>query len=259
MKETNYKLNRIRILEKGKISSLGPFEKLSLKFEGWSDGRRGLIRKDDSNQWNSMRLKAEIDAREEFSAKLFGLLKVQEEEKYEKVGILFERLLLFQKQLYEVKNSLQSELNIDTDFNERRVGEENLTSAQVVERRTREREKHLAPFKSEVENCKNLIVDTLDEMFSLLSQIQESFDSTCRIVDRVQERSERRMDVYWRSAMKQKKELPAILDVHFKQTSKLTASEHYMQFTEKAEKLRKSIENEIGALIKGGNDDEENS
>ena len=116
MKKTNYKLNRIRILEKGKISSLGPFEKLSLKFEGWSDGRKGLIRKDDSNQWNSMRLKAEIDASEEFSAKLFGLLKVQEEEKYEKIGILFDRLLLFQKQLHDANNSLQSELNIETDF-----------------------------------------------------------------------------------------------------------------------------------------------
>ena len=191
MKKTNYKLNRIRILEKGKISSLGPFEKLSLKFEGWSDGRKGLIRKDDSNQWNSMRLKAEIDASEEFSAKLFGLLKVQEEEKYEKIGILFDRLLLFQKQLHDANNSLQSELNIETDFNERRVGEEKLTSAQIVERRTREREKHLEPFKRKVEDSRNVIVDTLDGMFSLLSQIQESFDSTCRIVDRLQERSER--------------------------------------------------------------------
>lgn len=59
--------------------------------------------------------------------------------------------------------------------------------------------------------------------------------------------------------MKQKKELPAILDVQFKQTSKLTANEHYMQFTEKAERLRNSIENEIGVLIKGGNENEENS
>lgn len=259
MKKTNYKLNRIRILEKGKISSLGPFEKLSLKFEGWSDGRKGLIRKDDSNQWNSMRLKAEIDASEEFSAKLFGLLKVQEEEKYEKIGILFDRLLLFQKQLHDANNSLQSELNIETDFNERRVGEEKLTSAQIVERRTREREKHLEPFKRKVEDSRNVIVDTLDGMFSLLSQIQESFDSTCRIVDRLQERSERRLDVYLRAAMKQKKELPAILDVQFKQTSKLTANEHYMQFTEKAERLRNSIENEIGVLIKGGNENEENS
>ena len=32
-----------------------------------------------------------------------------------------------------------------------------------------------------------------------------------------------------------------------------------MQFTEKAERLRNSIENEIGVLIKGGNENEENS
>ena len=134
---------RIRSLEKEKLKSLGILEILSLKYAGWQDGRKGLIRQSEEGVWQSSRLKGETDSYEEFCGKLYGRLKLEEEEEFRSVNVLFNRAGTQYKALEEAKERLNAALGGKTALAERRAGEEELTEAQIIARRSRERSRQL--------------------------------------------------------------------------------------------------------------------
>ena len=51
---------RLQSLDKGKAKSLGPVEKLTMRYAGWVDGRHGLLRCENGT-WQSSVLKQEVD------------------------------------------------------------------------------------------------------------------------------------------------------------------------------------------------------
>ena len=228
MGKVDIRSKRLRSLDKNNTKSLGFFEKIGMKYAGWVDGRKGILRCDTDGVWHSSILKHEVDAYEESCAKQFGLLKVEEEDNYKKINILFDKVVPLRKKL-----TLRKE------------GEENLTEVQVMARRSRERAERLNPLQEEVEKREKELSDVVDDIFETLSQVQETFDSTNRIISRLLQHSQRRIDVYWRSAARHLPDLPALPGVVFTNVAERGYAEHYNLIVEKAEKLRSELASEL--------------
>lgn len=236
---------RLKSLEKGKAHALGFFEILSMKFAGWTDGRKGLLRKSEDGTWLSSRLKEEVDSYEEFCGNLYGRLKVEEEEEFKKLNTLFDGVTPMYTSLSDAQKHLRLVLDKKIVLNERKVGEEDLTEAQVIARRSRERDKQLQPFYDDVEKKKKALSERTDEIFERLSRIKESFDSTCKIANRLLQHSHRRIDVYWRSAMRQNGELPPVPNIRFTKFSEQEYRKHYEALAGRVELLSKEFVSEV--------------
>lgn len=140
---------RLQSLDKGKAKSLGPVEKLTMRYAGWVDGRHGLLRCENGT-WQSSVLKQEVDSYEEFCAGQMGRLKFEEEDEFKKLNILFDTVVPLKTNLTAAKQVLENALAEDVDLTHRKEGEESLTEVQVAARRNREREESLLPFKRAV-------------------------------------------------------------------------------------------------------------
>lgn len=245
MDKADIRSKRLRSLDKNNTKSLGFFEKIGMKYAGWVDGRKGLLRCDTDGVWHSSILKHEVDTYEEICAKQFGLLKVEEEDNYKKINILFDKVVPLRKKLFDAREAFRKASLEPVDLTLRKEGEENLTEVQVMARRSRERAERLNPLQEEVEKREKELSDVVDDIFETLSQVQETFDSTNRIISRLHQHSQRRIDVYWRSAARHLPDLPALPGVVFTNVAERGYAEHYNLIVEKAEKLRSELASEL--------------
>lgn len=236
---------RLKNLHKGKAKSLGPIEKVTMTYAGWIDGKRRLLRCNENGLWQSSILKQEVDSYEEFCAEQMGRLKLQEEDEFKRMNILFDQVIPLRKKLFEAKRILKKVMNEEVDLTRRKEGEDKLTEVQVIARRNRERDKALQPFKDEVVKYDKELSYTIESIFISLSQIKESFDSTIKITNRLLQHSQRRIDIYWRSAMRYISELPALPNIVFSNMSEQLFSDHYEKLVEKAENLRVELASEL--------------
>lgn len=227
---------RLKDLDQGKTKSLGLFERIAMKYAGRSDGRKGLLRCTDG-EWHSSFLKGEIDAYEEYCAAQVGYLKIAEEELFQQINTQFDRIPILRRKLDTAKQHLTDALNTEPDTS-RRDGEEELSNGQVVSRRHRERERQLARYRSEVDAQEKELSDAVDDVFCKLSRIREAFDSCQKVLSRVRQHSQRRIDIYWRTASKHLPELPAVPDVAFSNKAEQTFVDHFNDVSAQAEALR---------------------
>ena len=100
---------RLQSLDKGKAKSLGPVEKLTMRYAGWVDGRHGLLRCENGT-WQSSVLKQEVDSYEEFCAGQMGRLKFEEEDEFKKLNILFDTVVPLKTNLTAAKQVLENAL-----------------------------------------------------------------------------------------------------------------------------------------------------
>lgn len=235
------KKKQIHSLKKGRTKSLGLVETLVMKHAGWSDGRKNLLRCSEEGVWQSSRLKGEVDSYEEYCGVLFGQLKVESEEVFNEVNTLLDKTELLQKSLVTSQKELEAELTIKTNTNERKFGEEELTDEQVVARRTREHNNHLNVFRLRVDEAKKSIEHNCEEIFSMLGTLGESYDSTCKIANRLLQHCQRRVDVYWRSALRQNDSLPPVPNVIFTDNSEEKFGSHYKEVKRRSELIKKQL------------------
>ena len=152
---------RLQSLDKGKAKSLGPVEKLTMRYAGWVDGKHGLLRCSQNGDWQSSVLKQEVDSYEEFCAGQMGRLKFEEEDEFKKLNILFDTVVPLKTNLTAAKQVLKNALAEDVDLTRRKEGEESLTEVQVAARRNREREESLLPFKRAVAESEKALSEPL--------------------------------------------------------------------------------------------------
>lgn len=245
MEKTKLRDKRLKSLAKGKTKSLGLIEKLVMKYDGWVDGRKGLLRCNADGVWQSSVLKQEVDSYEEFCAKQFGGLKVEEEDEFKQMNILFDKVVPLRKKLSDAKDHLNKAEDEEVNLTERKEGENNLTEMQVTARRSRERNERLAPLRNNVEEYETRLSATVDDIFERLSQVKESFDSTVKITNRLLQHSQRRVDVYWRSAACHIADLPALPVIAFSNVSEQAFADHYNKVAARAEKLREELASEL--------------
>ncbi|MFI3212751.1 MAG: hypothetical protein R3Y24_05360 [Eubacteriales bacterium] len=245
MDKSNLRNKRLKKLNRGKLKSLGIIEKISMKYAGWVDGRNGFLRCDINGVWQSSILKHEVDSYEEFLSTQFGLLKVEEEDEFKQLNILFDKVNPLRKKLSTAQQALSSVLKEELDLTLRKEGEENLTETHITARRNRERSAYVHSFREEVRGYETQLSILIEDIFERLSQVKESFDSTLQITNRLLLHHQRRVDVYWRSAMYYIPELPAFANVIFSNVSEQKFADHYNEVVIKAEKLRVELENEL--------------
>ena len=245
MNKSNLHNKRLQSLNKGKTKSLGPVEKITMTYAGRIDGKKNLLRCNENGIWQSSTLKQEVDSYEEFCAEQMGTLKLQEEDEFKKLNILFDQVIPLRKKLLESKNLLRNAMDEEVDLTSRKEGEDNLTEVQVTARRNREREESLRPFKDAVSKYDKELSNTVESIFTSLSQIKESFDSTVKITNRILQHSQRRIDVYWHSAIRYISELPALPNITFSNMSEQSFADHYEKLVEKAENLRLELASEL--------------
>lgn len=245
MNKSNLHNKRLQSLNKGKTKSLGPVEKITMTYAGRIDGKKNLLRCNENGIWQSSTLKQEVDSYEEFCAEQMGKLKLQEEDEFKKLNILFDQVIPLRKKLLESKNLLRNAMDEEVDLTSRKEGEDNLTEVQVTARRNREREESLRPFKDAVSKYDKELSNTVESIFTSLSQIKESFDSTVKITNRILQHSQRRIDVYWHSAIRYISELPALPNITFSNMSEQSFADHYEKLVEKAENLRLELASEL--------------
>lgn len=236
---------RLQSLDKGRVKSLGPVEKLTMRYAGWVDGRHGLLRCSQNGDWQSSVLKQEVDSYEEFCASQMGRLKFEEEDEFKNLNILFDTVVPLKTNLAAAREILKNALAEDVDLTRRKEGEEILTEVQVAARRNREREESLLPFKRAVSESEKALSDTIEAIFTSLSQVKESFDSAAKITNRVLQHHQRRIDIYWRSAVRQMPDLPALPNVVFSNNSEEEFAKHFDQVSKRAEKLRLALASEL--------------
>lgn len=236
---------RLQSLDKGRVKSLGPVEKLTMRYAGWVDGRHGLLRSTENGDWQSSVLKQEVDSYEEFCASQMGRLKFEEEDEFKNLNILFDTVVPLKTNLAAAREILKNALAEDVDLTRRKEGEESLTEVQVAARRNREREESLLPFKRAVSESEKALSDTIEAIFTSLSQVKESFDSAAKITNRVLQHHQRRIDIYWRSAVRQMPDLPALPNVVFSNNSEEEFAKHFDQVSKRAEKLRLALASEL--------------
>ncbi len=245
MNKSDLRNKRLRSLYEGKTKSLGLIEKWAMKYAGWVDGRKGLLRCNADGVWQSSILKQEVDAYEEFCAERMGGLKLEEEDEFKRINILFDEVIPLRKKLADAKEQLKKAMDKEIDVSKRKDGEKHLTEVQVAARRNRERSEALQPLRNAVAKYDTELSDVVDAIFAVLSQIKESFDSTVKITNRILQHTQRRIDVYWRSAMRYMPDLPALPDVTFSNFSEQAFASHYDKVEARAEKLRTELETEF--------------
>ena len=214
MKTVKYRHNRVKDLLKGKAKRLGFFESISLLIRGFIDGKRG-IPKEEGEIWCSPFLAREIDAHSEHCTRLWGIAQLCNEQKFNRVNELSERL----PQLLAILDKKQQELakELRTEDFAPKVGEERLTAAQIQRRRTTEMDKRLAPRRTEIACLDQEIRKGTEELTSLLSYLKEDANSTRALCQRSGDHTLRRVDLYWASASvkhPERAKLPTVANIH---------------------------------------------
>ena len=201
---------RLQSLDKGKAKSLGPVEKLTMRYAGWVDGKHGLLRCSQNGDWQSSVLKQEVDSYKRILRWSDGTLKVRGRGRVQKAQYSFRYGCSAENKPYCRQTGFKERPCRRCRPHRRKEGEESLTEVQVAARRNREREESLLPFKRAVAESEKALSDTIEAIFTSLSQVTESFDSAAKITNRVLQHHQRRIDVYWRSAMRHVPDLPAL-------------------------------------------------
>ena len=241
MKKKRLYKNRAKSLIKGKIHSLNLIEKLSMKFAGLTDGKKGLIKQTKAGTWWSTTLQMLVDSYEEYCDKLYGNLKYEDEEEFKNVSILCNQIEPKNKKYTQELNLLKETLKTVPDVSTRKAGEEKMTNEQVATRRTRERSLYIINHQKSVDAAEADLRLAVDQLLTCISTIKEDFNTTCRISNRILNHCQRKADIYWREVMKHIPELPPSPEISFKSESREAYNNHYLQVVSKAEEVISSL------------------
>ncbi len=230
--------------KKGKVKGVGLFERLYLNAVGRMDGKAKLPRELNDGSWMSPHIDREIASFEEFAALTWGKLQLTKEEEYTRLRELTDSLPLTKSLLKSAEAELLVAVSNSGVDKTRKHGESRLTEAQVVERRTRERAKRLAPIRARVDALKSKLTAEAAEFSSLRNKIIEDENTTRLICLRVKDHLLQRMDIYWDSALKKhpdRARMPAVPSVEITATAEEAYLAPHKELMEKAERISCSL------------------
>ena len=236
---------RISNLQRGKMKGIGFFEGISLKIGGRIDGARNLPRENGDGCWISPRIEREVRAYDEFSDQMYGLLQIEKEDKYARLGSLMDSIVDTKAQLEAARADLGEALSHEgAPSISRKHGESKLTEAQVAARRAAERDKKMAPLRDRVSTLQNKLIAEVDEFSSLRNKIIEDNNSTRMICARVRDHLFQRLNVYWNSALymhPEKAKMPAVPSIEVAPRAEMEYMEPHMALMQRAESFSESL------------------
>lgn len=247
MKKCNPRDMRIASLRKGKVKGVGFFESIPLKIAGRIDGKRSLPN-EVNGKWVSPFIEKEIRSYDEYSSRIWGELQLEEEQAFARLAEVMDSVVHIKHQLDDAESKLNEAQSRDSSVvNSRKFGEENLTESQVISRRTREKEKRLAPARARVTNLSAKLTSEIDEFSAIRAKIIEDNNTTRMICNRVRDHSYQRLAVYWSSALykhPEKNKMPTIPKVEILCNAEAIYLKPHRTLLEKAESLSEILSTE---------------
>ena len=211
----NLRQDRLAFLEQNKIKNLGLLEKRRLISAGRADGARNLPRKTEDGVYTSPYIEREINSYVEFTYKTYASLQVEIESEFSRLGYLMDSIERLSEELEQLRKDL--EVQRSTALNKvRKNGESRLTDSQVISRRLAEKAKMLNPLVNRESEIKSLIKDEVDEFMKIRAKIIEDNNSTRLICNRVRERINQRILVYWDAALVKDSKIPVVPTIELK-------------------------------------------
>lgn len=240
------KLKDVRIsnLQRGKMKGIGFFEGIGLNIRGRIDGARNLPRENGDGCWISPHIEREVRAYDEFSDKMYGLLQIEKEDKYTRLGSLMDSIVDTKAQLEVARADLREALSHEGTLSARKHGESKLTEAQVAARRAAERDKKMAPLRDRVSALQSKLIAEVDEFSALRNKIIEDNNSTRMICARVRDHLFQRLNVYWNSALYKHSEnarMPAVPSIEIAPRAEMAYMEPHMALMQRAESFSESL------------------
>lgn len=194
---------RYKKVNTGKGKKVGFFESIGLKIKGLCDGRKGFPRQINKDDWYSPYMNQEVNGFEEFCSHTWGSLQIENEGEYARLEELMDGIRRKKELLEAARAGLAIAAKKENDSEvARKKGEDKLTDAQVQARRKAEKEKKLAPAKSNVAGLEQELKDDEKAFWNLNSKLFEDDNTTRMICRRVRDHVLMRLDIYWNSALR---------------------------------------------------------
>ena len=242
----NIRQNRLSFLENNKIKDLGLLEKRRLISIGRSDGSRSLPRKTDDGVYTSPYIEREINSYVEFTYKTYASLQVEIESEFSRLGYLMDSIGRASRELEEISKEL--EIQKSAALNKvRKNGESRLTDAQVISRRLSEKAKLLDPIVKRESELKAIIKDEIDEFIKIRAKIIEDNNSTRLICNRVRERINQRILVYWDAALVKDSKIPVVPAIELKSDAEEVYLGPHKAFLDDVERFADEIKDKEAA------------
>ena len=242
----NIRQNRLSFLENNKIKDLGLLEKRRLISIGRSDGSRSLPRKTDDGVYTSPYIEREINSYVEFTYKTYASLQVEIESEFSRLGYLMDSIGRASRELEEISKEL--EIQKSAALNKvRKNGESRLTDAQVISRRLSEKAKLLDPIVKRESELKTIIKDEIDEFIKIRAKIIEDNNSTRLICNRVRERINQRILVYWDAALVKDSKIPVVPAIELKSDAEEVYLGPHKAFLDDVERFADEIKDKEAA------------
>lgn len=194
-------------------SDLSILERAGLFIVGCIDSTHALPSEDDSGIWGSSTINKELSACTEAHNKIYGMLRIDLEEKYKTAAFLVKTLEHNKHRITDLMNKMPEPLAEDM-LDNRRLGEEALDIMIVRERRKKEQDAKINKVKNEIEGIKRESESDLVKLMELQSYIAQKNYETELVCEKVRAHTKQRIDYYWniayRYAYKLKRVIPPV-------------------------------------------------
>lgn len=240
LKKDALRNKRLVSLDKGKIKNIGIFENIRLRMSGTSDGARGFPRCIGEGKWQSAFIDKEVNAYEEFCSRMWGGLQIEVEDDFKRIGELIDSIKHLWSELDKAQDYLSNQSKDDPALSMRKKGEERLKESQVKARRTRERNKRLAPAKNKISTLESKITTQIEEFLELKNYVDEASNTTRMICNRVKDHTLQRIDVYWNYALRKhpdSMEIPTVPHVDLTFDAEKVYMTPHLNLLQKADEL----------------------
>ncbi len=195
--------NNKRLLIKGKMKTVSPFEKAVLFFKGKVDRKNKMLHIENGEVWATPFMARENERYEEYCSKLWGLNQYSYDCEYASTETLLMKIEAQKKELKDLEKYFQEEKEAyASNKTMRKHGEQSLNDNQIQSRRQNEWNKIAHPIKVEIEKKTKQINENYEEAIKSINLLIESANLTEYVCERVKHHTQQRIKIYLDSLLK---------------------------------------------------------
>ena len=212
-------------------------EERRLKRQGKRDGKKGFPGYDKDGHTASNTIEIEKAAFNECCNEIWSLVQLQEEDNIRDMKRLLYRITKLEADLKKETEILTEKKNSVPDFMVRKLGDEALSDAQVINRRQGEFGRWLKVYEDKMEELKKEIMDCTLKADELLTEVTEKQNYTRLKCQMLFDHTRQRIDIYYRAALlkhPERAEMPLTVSVELIPEGEITYLAQHKDFLEEA-------------------------
>lgn len=217
-------LEYVKELEERRPMTLSYLEKGELAISGLLDRRRGFPVETAQGEWHSPTVDQELFALRERCSAHWANLQLKLEPQWAGLKAMLLRKTGLVAEVTAAKAALEeATASTASPTSARKKGEEALSDAQALARRTAEYRRSLEPFKTRVTEAGAALLAAEEEISRTLSLITERINTVHCICQRLKNHTLLRIHFYWRVVLSNRgrvRTLPPVVDVEVSDTAR---------------------------------------